>query len=82
MMVSNHFDLLIGLMSELRNRMLGIEERLSRATNLYGNEGYEIIMPHLSKYLDRYRDKLEKAREKLAIYLMPIVQDQFVPRIK
>ena len=82
MMVSNHFDILIGLMSRLKNRMLVIEERLHKAEDVYGHFGYEIIMPYLSKYLDRYRYELEEARKKLASYLMPIVQDRFVPRTK
>jgi len=53
----------------------GLEGMRSKAHDKYT---LELIMPSLSRYLDKYVDKLEKGRENLAYYLIPIFKDKIV----
>ena len=63
------------LMSKLRSLRLGVDYRLGKAHDRFT---LELIMPELSRFLKKYRDKLEKGREKLAYYLIPIFQDKVI----
>jgi len=74
-LTGDDFDRLFMLMSELRSLRLGVDYRRGKA---YDKFTLELIMPELSRFLKKYRDKLEKGREKLAYYLIPIFQDKVI----
>jgi len=67
------FNHLQATISSLRNWRLGAFERVSKARE---KNALLRIMPSFSRYMDQYRDKLEKGREQLAYYLLPIFQDK------
>jgi len=67
------FNHLQATISRLRAWRFGAFERVSKARD---KNALLLIMPSLSRYMDKYRDKLEKGREQLAYYLLPIFQDK------
>lgn len=69
------FNHLQATISKLRNWRLGVFERVSKARD---KNALSLIMPSLSRFMDEYRDKLEKGREQLAYYLLQILQDKIV----
>lgn len=69
------FNHLQATIYRLRAWRFGAFERLSKARD---KNALLLIMPSLSRYMDKYRDKLEKGREQLAYYLLPIFQDKVI----
>lgn len=72
-LIPEDFTHLQATISRLRAWRFGAFERISKARE---KNALVRIMPSLSRYMDRYRNQLEKGREQLAYYLLPIFQDK------
>ena len=72
-LIPEDFTRLQATISRLRALRFGAFERISNARE---KNALVLIMPSLSRYMDRYRNQLEKGREQLAYYLLPIFQDK------
>ena len=75
MLKGDDLNRLLNLISCIRRHRLAFEYKTSLAHDRFT---WELIMPSLSRYLNKYRDRLEEGREQLAYYLVPIFKDKVV----
>ena len=75
---SNDLDHLVALMVGLRQKRLGIDPK--RVEDADGNIICDCHMPEIRSIVDVDNIDIDKVREQLAFYLMPLVKDKFVSR--
>jgi len=75
---SNDLDHLVALMVGLRQNRLSIDPKQVKDAD--GNIICQCQIPAIHSSLDADNIDIDKVREQLAFYLMPLVKDKFVPR--
>ena len=72
----DNLDKLVGLMVALRQKRLGVGPKRVRDTE--GNVICQCLVPVIAN-LDNSGINMDNVRERLALHLMPLVKDKFVP---
>jgi len=75
----DNFDKLIGLMLALRQKRLGVV--LEQGRDIAGNSTCQCTIPTIGNLDDKGID-MDVIRNQLALNLMPLVKDKFVPLLQ